>query len=103
MSISVSLQIRSLTEDDFAVADQVFNRAFGRMDSLIDEMGFIQALQPGGRFMALEDGKPVGWIQIRTLDAAHAPRRGCTPWPARFAVCARRSRNWLTRGLGCDI
>jgi predicted N-acetyltransferase YhbS len=58
----VNLEIRPLTENDYAVADAVFNRAFGRTGSRVSEMAFIQALQPDGRFMAILDGEPVGLV-----------------------------------------
>lgn len=58
----MNLEIRPLTENDYDVADMIFNRAFGRAAHRVSEMAFIQALQPDGRFIARLDGKPLGLV-----------------------------------------
>jgi GNAT superfamily N-acetyltransferase len=58
----LNLEIHLLAEDDFETADTIFHTAFGHARSRVSEMPFLQALQPDGRFIAREDGKPVGLV-----------------------------------------
>jgi ribosomal-protein-alanine N-acetyltransferase len=58
----LNLEICPLNENDYAIADAVFDSAFGRAGSRVSEMAFLQALQPHGRFIARLDGKPVGLV-----------------------------------------